>query len=234
VNVNELFQQLSERELSSLSMALEGQGSIREAEHPKIIGYANDAMKALYSRFILKEDQVVIECIPERTMYPLKSQYAVNGGVAESESNPHFIIDTEDKPFTEDVIKLLKAYEVDYGEIPINDTDHSHSVFTPFITTVQVPSPDGKTIAFIYQAKPELISVSELATDIQVPFVLEDALRTFVAHRVFQHMGGKENAVRSGEFLGQYESICEEIKQADLVYSSISSTGLKFTDRGFV
>ena len=44
MNVNDLFQQLSEQELSSLSMALEGQGSIREAERSKIIGYANDGL----------------------------------------------------------------------------------------------------------------------------------------------------------------------------------------------
>ncbi|AZO48056.1 hypothetical protein [Mesorhizobium sp. M4B.F.Ca.ET.058.02.1.1] len=73
-----------------------------------------------------------------------------------------------------------------------------------------------------------------LDQEIEIPIYLENPLRLFVAYKVFCHMNGQENIVKSQEYLGAYEAACLEVEQRDLVNQTFSTSHSKLEQRGFV
>ena len=74
--LEDLYQRLSYGELSNLSIAMEGTGSITEAGQPRIVTYANEALIRLYSTFILRSNSVMIALVDYITMYHLSKRFA--------------------------------------------------------------------------------------------------------------------------------------------------------------
>lgn len=238
MNVTQLMQRLSYGPLSNLSISNEGDGTIVETKHPVIVGYANDALLRLFTRFNLLEQELILEQITARTRYKLHSDFAVST-TAENPANPHYIQDTEEEPYTDDLVKVLSVWKA--GEtLPIrlglNDDNANldYAVFTPQADVLQVPRPvNGEALYIVYQARHALLSHEDLTATIDIPAVLEAALVSYVAHLVYSHMNGQEHAAKAADHLGNYENICAEVVQEDLVSSSLSFTNHKFDDRGF-
>jgi hypothetical protein len=227
--VSELFSRLSYGELSNLSMSNEGAGTIVDAKQPKVIGYLNEALLRLHGRFMLKMNDVLITPLADETFYKLDSTFSVLG----AEEFP-YIVDTLVKPFTNDVIRVLEVYDVNGVRIPLNDVENLYSVFTPQPTVLQIPYPiEDAPISVLYQAWHPAVTNSP-TTVIDIPLTLEKALTAYIAHLVFSHMNGQENAMKAKEHLNTYESVCVEVEAKDLVSTSSSSTNTKFDQRGFV
>ena len=72
MNIEDLFTSLSYGELNNLSMSADGSGSIEESKQPQILLYANEGLLRLYGRFLLKENDVLIEMVEHITNYHLK------------------------------------------------------------------------------------------------------------------------------------------------------------------
>lgn len=230
--VSELFTRLSYGELSNLSLSGEGSGTIVEDKQPKIIGYANEALLRLYSRFVLKMNDVIIWPIEHITFYRLDSQFAESNENAE-EGADLYIHDTPFKPFQDDVIRILSASDINGVPLPLNDADNPNSIYTPQPTVVQLPSPkETLQVALLYQARH--VPLTEPTDVIDIPATLEKALSSYIAHLVFSHMNGQEHAAKAAEHLMSYEHICTEIEQKDLVSNSQSNSNTKFAQRGFV
>lgn len=233
MNITDLFTRLSYGELSNLAMSNEGLGEIVELHQPKIVQFANSALLRLYSRFVLKEKDVIIEMSDAITTYHLDYDYAL--------SNPtppvgvtQYIIDSEAVPFTEDVVKILTVYDRLANKLELNDRDNENSVFTPTPTSLQVPEPvDGERLVLVYQAKhPPLVLADD--TEIELPEVLLDAMTAYIAQLVYSGMNGQEHSAKAAEHLARYEAVCNEVTQFDTVNSSVSTTPHKFDERGFV
>lgn len=239
MDINDLFQRLSYGELSNLAIGGEGSGTILAGKEPKLVGYTNEGLLRLFSRFILKEDNLLIELVSGVTQYILKEEYAEHAGAA-SGVTYHYIKDSEEAPFLDDVIKILGVYDTnlenDYPDaFPLNDLEHNKSLFTPQPHILQVPRPVENTVlSVLYQARHPKLSHEELDTVINIPFFLEGALQSFVASEVYSHMNGQDNTAKAAEFMLKYESVCQEVEERDLVSSSIASMQYKFNDRGFV
>jgi len=244
--LSDLFRQLSFGELSNLAISNSGSGTIVEAKHPQLIHYTNDALVKIFTRFVLSEKEVIIEQMTEVTEYHLKAKHSESVG---TEANL-YIIDTAEDPFQDNIaIRITEVWGAISSEseqhvkMPLNDTAHPYSLFTPAPLVLQVPEPvDGEPLAIIYQAyHPKLIDVPvepevdiSLDQEIDIPRYLEDALQKHIAHSVFSHMNGAENVAKGAEYLSDYERCCQEIENKDLASQSWHTSHTKLEQRGFV
>lgn len=240
LKISELFRKLSYGELSNLAISNSGSGEIVEDKWPQLIDYANDGLTALHSRFLLLEKELVLEQVADETRYNLTSRYAVFGGV-DSGATYHYIIDQEEDPFTDDLIRVLEVWGTG-GKLPLNDQDHAYSLFTPSPLVLQVPSPVAdEPLSVMYQAKHPVIlaETSETVPDvleqeIELPHYLENAFQQLIASKVFSHMNGQENIMKSQEYLAAYENECLGIEQRDMANQTYHTSHTKLEQRGFV
>lgn len=240
MKVSQLLARLSRGPLENLSMSNNGDGTIAVAKHPKLIGYTNEALLKLYSRFNLRESELVIELDETVTNYRLDSKYAVTKAV-ENPTLPHYIKDSVSVPFTDDLIQVLRVFTTSITplplELPLNDDNHPKSLFTPKHNQLQVPDPvNGVPLYVMYQAMHAALAEEGegyLDQEIDLPPILEPAILSYVSYLVYSHMNGQEHGAKAAEHLGSYEMLCAEIVEKDLANTSLSSTNTKFDDRGF-
>jgi len=236
ITVGELFQTLSEGPLSGLSMSNEGNGSIEDGSHNKLINYANDGLVRLYTKFLIKESELILEMQPYRTRYEIDSRYSFSGHKAGSE-DPVYIID-HGSPYQNDLIKITQVFLLGKCRdvaFPLNDPERSDSLFTPKPNELQVPNPVlGTALSVSYQAKHPKLPYDNLDTQIYIPDGLIEALTSFISSKVFSHMNGAENTMKGQEHLADFNNLCNEAMQSDSVGMTYPTTNTLFDRRGWV
>lgn len=237
MKVPDLLKRLALGELSNLSMS--DTGDIAEGKVPKIIMYANEGLLHLHTKFVLKQNSLLIEMRENITSYHLLkrfaySQYDINN--PPTSWNMPYILDNQDEPFQEDVIKVLSVYNYMGIKLPINDLDNACSVFTPQPLVLQVTTPvQGKMLSVEYQAKHEVIPETEYDdVDVDVPACLESALLAYIASKSFMHMNTQENTFKGQEHNATFESLCQLAVDMDLVSTAGSPTNTRFEKRGWI
>lgn len=237
MKIADLFRELSYGELSNLSLSNSGSGEINASKHPQVIKYTNDGLTALYSRFVLAEKELLLEQVEGVTQYHIKLKHTVSAGQS---GEDHYIKDAAD-PFQDDLVKILQVWDMAGCQLPLNDTGRDDSLFTPQHHILQVPTPNqGEPLAVIYQAKAKKLSdkadgdLDILAQEFELPVIFENALQQYIAHKVFFHIGGQENLIKSQGYLSTYEAICLEVEQRDLANQTFNTSHSKLEQRGFV
>lgn len=236
MDVSELLKQLALGELNNLAMSEDG--TIMVNRIPRIINYANEGLLRLYTKFVLKEQTLMLEMREDVTFYHLLKRFAYSNY---DPANPPaawdmpYILDMNREPFEQDVIKVLSVYGPDGYKLPLNDLERSDSVFTPQSEILQVPRPQtGKTLALEYQCKHKRIPDEDYESfEIVLPECLHSALRAHIAAKVFSHMNTAENTAKGQEHEMVYLSICQQAIDNDLVNTSSSTTNIKFQKRGW-
>lgn len=235
MQVSDLFGMLSTGELSNLAMSANGSGSIALAQQPKLINYANDALLRLYSRFLLKESDVLIQLYESVTFYHLTPRFSVSYVPANpADSEPvRYLLDSAVEPFTDAILKVLTVYDKFGQQLPLNDEEKHNSVFTPQAKLLQVPNPvGGNFLSVRYQQRHAKLQ-GVLTEEIYCPDVLVGALTAFIASKVFSHMNTAESNAKAQDFAATYESVCGETTDRDLVNSSISQSNIRFSRGGW-
>ena len=233
MNLSELYADLSYGELSNLSMAVEGTGTIQEEARPRIIRAANDALLQLYGRFNLSEKDLLLETYEHITNYHLISRFSESGGI-ESEEPYLYIKDHAGDPFLDDVIKVLAVCDSLGRDLPLNDAEATESVFTPQYNILQVPRPlNGVSLGVMYQARHPKLEDGDDDQEISIPPVLEGALRAYIAYKIYGSINTQESMAMAQGHMAMYEAICTGAEEKDLVNTSISQTNSKFEKRGF-
>ncbi len=234
MKVRELFERLSYGELSNLSIGMDGSGQITEKGKPKLISYINDGLLNIYTRFKLKEDTLIIEQVQHITSYHLTKRFAES---SESDEPYKYIKDLPGEPFRDDVIKIVEVYD-SYGRPRIlNDVENASSLFVPYPTELQVPYPtQGVALSVGYQARHDPLKKDGdvESQDIELPFILEGPLQSYVAYKVYSHMNGQENLTKAQEYFQTFETSCTDIEGDDTVNKTFSTTHDKLRKRGFV
>ena len=168
------------------------------------------------------------------TNYHLKKEFAESQFQPGTEHYP-YIKDLPREPFTEDVIKILAVYSSFGQEMPLNDPERADSLFTPQADVLQVPGPvDRAALSVLYQARHPELYVDQPDDPIELPVVLHGAMRAYIAYQVFDHMNTQEAAAKAQSHQQNFQSICEEAVDRDLVASSSSQTNTRFQRRGWV
>lgn len=233
MNVQLLYQNLSYGVFQNLALSGEGSGDIVESKRPMVIMAANEALLRLYSRFVLREKDCIIQMQDGVTNYHLKKRFAVMTQ-PQVEKRP-YILDLPLEPFEEDVIKVLAVYTSTGKQLVLNDEDQEFSVFTPQDKVLQVPRPiTGAALSVSFQARHVKLDYEKLDQPIEVPDVLEGALYSYIAYKVFTDMGTAEQQAKGITHYENYDAICTEVADRGHTTSSISSVVQKFQKRGFV
>lgn len=243
MKLTELFRRLSYGELSNLALSGEGSGTIISARQPQIIQYTNEALLRLFTRFNLRENDLIIEQFEHITRYPLHAKFAQSvaaGAGSSAEPYPYIVDLLSESPFTGDVIKILEVFDDNLRTLPLNDAGNVASLFTPQPDVLQVPHPrDGVPISVRYQARhPVLLTEMPegeelLDQEIDLPFHLEGALQLLIGSYVYGHMNGAENNAQSQVYRADADGICLEIENKDLLNQSSVDSHYKFQMRGF-
>lgn len=231
--LSDLFTNLSYGPLAGLSVGGSGSGTIPPANESKFVAYTNSTLTNLFSRFLILEDELIIDAQDNITTYELRDEYTVSSNTL---GNTLYIRDTVQNPFVSDrLLKITKVYDEEGTEIPLNDTEDDASFYTPAFDTLQIPEPvTGNSYIVMYQSKHPKLVVGDLSQEIRIPALLGSALEAHVAHKIFASMNGAEHLAQSDRYLMKYEMICNQVLEGDFANTSRAQQNDRFTARGWV
>lgn len=234
MKLGDLFKKLSYAELSNLTLGGEGSGTVDPARHGKLIQATNDALKEIFTRFVVLERQCIVKTLDWKNLYYLRKQYAM----MDSTPGLKYIIDTPSNLFTDDIVKVLIVTNEIGEELPINDAEQWASVFTPQYDCIQFNHPGYSQIFNVgYQAlHPELVEsgTDPLQQEVRIPPTLEELLRTRIAYCVFAAMSGQDYSLKAQALLELFEGKVALIEAQNLFNGTRVSTNTKLERRGFV
>lgn len=230
ITVAEFYTRMSYGQLSNLAMA-ETPGQLSATGKPKVLAAANDALLRLYSRFVLKEANVLIEMHSHITFYHLIKRFSRTEGSTSEEYR--YILDLPWEVFEDDVIKPTKVTDSTGNELKLNDPTDPWSVTTPQGKILQVPRPvNYRALSVLYQAShKKLVEETDV---IEVPETLLEALCEYTAYKVFSHMNTPESVQKGMLHEQNFEKICADVIAQDLVHTSISAANTRFTKNGWI
>ncbi len=238
MKLTELFTKLALAELQGSKHVEDG--AVLETSKAKLTLFVNDALIKLYTRFVLKKSELLLEMNEWTTNYHLIPRFAVQY-VPESEEDDEpirYILDLPLEPQKDDVLRVLSVFDSNGKELPLNDQNKFGSVFTPEDKVLQVPSPEAeKSLAVTYQARHQELVYSDddewEDPEVKFPWHLDEALRSYVAYKVFSGTNSDKSNPKAQEMLALYEGICSDNEAKDISSQSAHPTNTKFEDRGF-
>lgn len=231
MKLSDIFSQLTHGEFSQLHLGGGEAGAIDEANYPALIDHINLGLAALYTRFSLKENRVLIQLIPGLRTYILHSNYAEHG--RRSRETVRYLKDSANAPFNNDVIKIERVYTADNLEMSLNDKHDPYSLHTSSMTTLVVPDvvvtgsseiPEyyrTPTLDVAYRASHPLLHVPigyfdpERVT-IELPYSHLEALLLFVASRVHNPIGMVNEFNAGNNYYAKYEVACKQLETSNV------------------
>lgn len=232
MKVSDLLRDLALGEFSNLALA--ESGTIAVERIPQVLMYANEGLNRIYSRFCMKESDLVLALVGHITNYHFNPRFTVSQHEAYGEQYP-YIMDTEADPFPCDVVKVLSVYDSFGKPLPLNDSELPHSVFTPQPNVLQVPNPSQAVRLIVtYQALHPVLKADQLDDSIELPTILESTLRAYIAFKHYSNLNTQEGQVIASGHLSKYESECADVLTQDLVSTSTITSNTRFEKRGFV
>ena len=231
MQLNDLFNMLAYGELSNHHIASAGDGTLALAKQPQIVHFCNEALVRLYTKFILKEKDCIVELQDGISLYRLSPEYSVTA-FDNSLGDVPYIRDTVDAPFQDDVLKVLSVFSNYGGHRPVNDSNNCWSVNTPTFKTLQVNFVRvDEILAVTYQAKHPLLDGTNQV--IELPTALHGALTAFIAYKVYFNMNTPESQAISQGHLSMFNNICADTTEADALNLSISGVNTRFNLGGW-
>lgn len=233
MTLQDLFRRLSFGPLSNLSIGNDGNGTIIDAKKPTIVEFTNEALLRLYTRFVLLEREVILEMREDVTLYEIRLVNALSQG-----GTYQYVRDSIAKPFEDDILRIQAVYDVAGCRLPLNDETQPGSVYSPKQDVLQVVKPiAGQPLYVTYQARHPVLSMSLPIVETQVidvPLVLEEAMFSYIAAKIYGSMNGQDNQASATNHTNIFNSICAEVVDRDILSNSTSTRGYKLSDRGFV
>ena len=248
MKLKEIFDQLTYGELSQLSIGGGELGAIQAKDYDRILSHINLGLTALHKRFNLKESSVLLELQPGRTLYPIKSAFAVT---SKSREVVRFLKDSVDAPFKDNVHKMERIYTDQGVELSINDQEDPYSLSTPQVTMLRVPAafidkpvnfPENlltSTLEIFFRANhPQIVSdegdLDPEEVEVDLPYAYLEPLLLFIASRVHAPMGMQQLEGNLGNtYYQKYETACLALENYDLDVDQVSQPD-RLHNKGFV
>jgi len=212
--LSEIFEQLTQGELSSLYMGKVDETGIQVCDYPKIVPHVNLAVTELHKRFSLRVDEVTIQQYDQIQKYYLQRRFAQTN--ADSDEPIKYIVDSTYAPFNGNVLRIEKVIDELGRELFVNESDEYWSVHTPSYDCVQMPYPEKENQMIVtYRADAESkIQIAELdptTTLVPIPGYLIEALLLYVASRVFSNVN-TDGVNEGNNYLAKFEKSVQTVK----------------------
>lgn len=242
MKLKEVFDQLTYGELSQMAIGGNAMGEISEANYPAVIAHIRLALTALYKRFPLKENRMVLQLQQGVLQYEINSKFAVSN--TKSKSPLKYILD-ETNSFKDDILKIERVYTGRGYELSLNEGSDALTLTTPSAFVLRVPTaivhklPDTPehfltdTLELVYRANHPMIEVGlgyfdPERIEIELPYSHLEPLLLFVASRM-NNPAGMSNEFHAGNsYYAKYEAACQQLEQYNLrVDQGSQSTGIQ-------
>ena len=230
MNLRQLIDHLVQNNLYQFNMA-------KNEQFPAIINALNLELTQLYSRYPVLEKEVAFRRFPEISMYHLIRRYCRSND--ESKELYKYILDTKDKPFLGDVLKIENAYTESGQHIVLNDNNNPRAWFTPSFDTIQIPNTtdiDTRIAIIGYKAKPEHIdpNTTDFEKDIYIPSYLEEPMIYGITMRVAERLPTQTGMQVVQMAQAKYKELCDNVDTLNLFHENNVSTNIKLGMRKFV
>lgn len=233
MTIKELLKFISISELSNLSLVDNTEEcGIKEDKQQTIVEFVTEALNKLYSNFYLKEDSIYVEIIDGKTKYEITSEHLMEKDL--EADYDHYLWKTGDKPFTNDILRIIRIIDSTGNVLPLNNPEKFNSVFTPLFNVIDIQNLNEEyELEIIYASKHPNLSIKENTT-IELPISLIPAVRAYVAYLVHMNMN-TDNAVQNAQkYLNQYNLIITENIQSDAAFTRVDDRACKFILGGWV
>ena len=232
MTLKEIFDQLTFGELSQLSLGGAESGEIDGNNYVKIIPHINLAMTALYKRFNLKEDRLLLYPINYKYSYDINAKNAAINSASISPTK--YLVKPNGLIVTNNILKIEQVTNDLGNEYNLNDVNDLYSLYTPTMTSIRIPMNivDKKNnipkeylteyFEIIYRAKHDVIgeNIEFLALDsieIDLPEAYLELLLLFVAARIMLPLGaGQFEGLGGNNHMAKYEMAAQQIEQSNL------------------
>lgn len=231
MKLQEVFDQLTHGELSQLSIGGNEAGVISSANYNRLVPHVNLGLTALYKRFPLKENRLILELQSGRTTYPINSKYAVSSRT--SREAVRYIKDTTATAFKDDIHKIERVYTDKGYEFGLNDEADSLGMFTPSAAVLRVPAdvaaqvislPDelkSPRIELVYRANHPLIvadgaDLEPESIELELPYSHLEPLLFYIASRVHTPTGMTNETNMGNTYYAKYEASCQQLETTNL------------------
>ncbi|MGH1461236.1 MAG: hypothetical protein ACRBB6_04290 [Neptuniibacter sp.] len=218
--LSELFDLLTYGELSQVSIGGKNSGGIAAADYAKVVSHVNMGLTALYTRFPLRYDEVMIEQQDHLQTYYLQPQFAETN--TESTEPFKYIKDSVYFPFLNNVIQIVNVFSEMGEERPINKSDDVLSVYVPKFNAVTIPyAMEGNTFSVLYKGNHEKIivdgSFDPETVAVEIPEPLVEPLLIYIAGRIVGNMGSTDNLNASAQYKSRFELALLEVENLGLI-----------------
>jgi len=200
ITLQDLFDDLAYGELSNVALGNSDLETITEKSYPKVVSAINLGLVEIYKRLNLRQGKVKLHQYTGLTTYYLRSEFA---DTADAMGDETYLEQTDEAPFTDDVIKVRSAVDSAGNKVHINDAKYPADLFTPSFDTIEIAAPssslvnaDGTTRTSVdvftlsYQAKyPKIIikpNFKPSTYKLYIPDVIEEPLLIYVAYKMFR------------------------------------------------
>lgn len=206
--VNTIIDDLRFGELSAHGMFMTD--DLSGKDRSRLVHHMNVALTELYTRFPLLTRELTLVQIEGRTLYPLRLEHRVEMG--NMVDYDHYIMDSDNFPFTGDLVRVLGAYTEDGTELQINDSTAQCVITTPAVDVVELPIVVPMEALFlIYQAKHEEVNLDTV--EIHLPVNFKPALLAYIAYRVYSGGTAQDHSAIAQMMLQKYELFCTQQMQ---------------------
>ena len=183
--------------------------SAKDKTDEVIVSYINLALIALYSRFQLKTEEIVLRLRSGKTDYKIDgTDTDVYRGNTVYTGN--------------DVMSIIKAFNEEQ-EITINKENDPLSIYTISYDTVQVPyATTGDSIALIYRATPTEIEFVDdgggnaVDTDVKLPIHMMEALLAHIGYSAYSSIDIAQQT-ETNLHMVRFDKACNMLEMLGLV-----------------
>ena len=242
MQLSDLFEQLTQGELSQLQLSGRDSTGILQKDYPKIIPHINLALTELYKRFNLRTSEVVIQQYDHIQTYYLDKLFAQTN--TDSDKPTKYIMDSQYQPFTDNVL-IIDTINNELGEELYKNQDRSFfkgsdkywAVSTPSYNSVQVPYPDNANQMIVtYRADHDPIIINEdtQLKNVHIPISPSylEPLLLYIAARVYTNLGSNEGN-EGNNYTAKFEASVKKIEELNL-YVTEDTHNIKLEENGWV
>lgn len=232
MTLQEIFDQLAHGELSQLSIGGSEAGAINKANYGRLLSHVNLGLTALYKRFQLREGRVLVELIPNKTLYNIEAKFAKSN--MDSEEMVRYLKDVH-APFKDDLLKIEQALTDSGRELTINNHRDPYTIGMAATKQILVPAaivnkeqglPSELQTAYIelvYRAGHPKLSLEDVGgpsyideLEVLLPDTYMEALLYFVASRINNPIGMTNEFHAGNSYAAKYEQECAWLEMINL------------------
>ena len=239
MTLEDIFMELTYGELSQLVVGgrENEEPGITEEDRPQIIRHVSTALTAIFTRFRLLERQTYIQLVDGKSHYIMDPKFVVGAPISGDYSQ--YIIDTENEPFEDSLIKIEDVFALSeqlglpvqknnpWRPLLLNVQGNPYSLRTSSLKTLVVPDQFGyelnkpKMLMVKYQSNHPPIDMDlAIAAPIAVPIMLPtthlQALLFHVASRISNPIGMVEEFNSGNNYYAKYESEAQRLEMENI------------------